>query len=375
MRWLCLNCAVLLLAVHRVQAFTSVLPQQIRWQSSRSTAVRWQQQQQQQQQRVSMSIQAQQQQQQQPPCKKKTTRDLLSLDSIRGSLVRQEETIIFALIERAAFRHNPSIYTEKTMRLHQLGSDSVFDRDATFMEYMLCETEKVHARVRRYMSPEEQPFFPGFLPSPLLPALDFPQILAPNDVNINERLLRRYECEIVPAICEPGDDEQHGSSVLCDINALQALSRRVHFGKFVAESKFQESGDLYRSLCKAGNARGVNELLTNKAVELKVIERAYTKASTYAQEITSEGAVSGDDSNFKVKPAAISAIYRDFIIPLTKDVEIQYLFQRTGYPCPDLSRVHDDEHHDNLLNDHHENASRSSNSSGTTNGTNGDAQQ
>ena len=40
-------------------------------------------------------------------------------------------------------------------------------------------------------------------------------------------------------ICEPGDDEQHGSSVVCDVNALQALSRRVHLGKFVAESKFQ----------------------------------------------------------------------------------------------------------------------------------------
>lgn len=40
-------------------------------------------------------------------------------------------------------------------------------------------------------------------------------------------------------ICEPGDDDQHGSSVVCDVNALQALSRRVHLGKFVAESKFQ----------------------------------------------------------------------------------------------------------------------------------------
>lgn len=49
----------------------------------------------------------------------------------------------------------------------------------------------------------------------------------------------RYVSEIVPMICEPGDDEQHGSSVVCDVNALQALSRRVHLGKFVAESKFQ----------------------------------------------------------------------------------------------------------------------------------------
>lgn len=53
--------------------------------------------------------------------------------------------------------------------------------------------------------------------------------------------LRRYVSEVVPKICEPGDDNQHGSSIICDIGALQALSRRVHLGKFVAESKFQVS--------------------------------------------------------------------------------------------------------------------------------------
>ena len=39
-----------------------------------------------------------------------TTRDLLSLDYIRSTLIRQEETIIFALIERAQFRHNDIVY-------------------------------------------------------------------------------------------------------------------------------------------------------------------------------------------------------------------------------------------------------------------------
>ena len=34
------------------------------------------------------------------------TIDILSLDSIRSTLIRQEETIIFALIERAQFRKN-----------------------------------------------------------------------------------------------------------------------------------------------------------------------------------------------------------------------------------------------------------------------------
>ena len=38
------------------------------------------------------------------------TRDLLSLDYIRSTLIRQEETIIFALIERAQFRQNDIVY-------------------------------------------------------------------------------------------------------------------------------------------------------------------------------------------------------------------------------------------------------------------------
>ena len=39
-----------------------------------------------------------------------TTRDILSLDYIRSTLIRQEETIIFALIERAQFRRNDIVY-------------------------------------------------------------------------------------------------------------------------------------------------------------------------------------------------------------------------------------------------------------------------
>ena len=39
-----------------------------------------------------------------------TTKDVLSLSSIRSTLIRQEETIIFALIERAQFRRNEVVY-------------------------------------------------------------------------------------------------------------------------------------------------------------------------------------------------------------------------------------------------------------------------
>ncbi len=45
------------------------------------------------------------------------TKDIYSLESIRQSLTRQEETLIFALIERAAFRHNEYSYTAKNFML------------------------------------------------------------------------------------------------------------------------------------------------------------------------------------------------------------------------------------------------------------------
>lgn len=183
--------------------------------------------------------------------------------------------------------------------------------------------------VRRYTSPEEHAFFPEHIPPPILAPLQFPQLLAGNaKVDVNREILSLYIDEIVPAICKPGDDEQHGSSVLADITLLQAISKRVHLGKFVAETKFQESEAQYRRLVMGDDVDGVMELLTNRAVEERVLERAKLKASTYGQDIT------GQTAAFKVEPAVIAAIYRDIVIPLTKDVEVLYLFERVGRQPP-----------------------------------------
>lgn len=115
---------------------------------------------------------------------------------------------------------------------------------------------------------------------------------------------------------------------------------------------------MYQELCRAGDVLGVLELLTNKAVEERVLQRAFMKASTYGSDIDLPVSSPGDgeksggggeggvgaakgERNFKVEPQTIVNIYRDTVIPLTKDVEILYLFQRTGYPCPSLAGIHD----------------------------------
>mmetsp|Transcript_59498 Transcript_59498/g.66601 ORF Transcript_59498/g.66601 Transcript_59498/m.66601 type:complete len:433 (+) Transcript_59498:123-1421(+) len=300
------------------------------------------------------------------------TSEVLSLDSIRASLIRQEETIIFALIERAQFRQNKAVYEKG-----ELAKDGLFDDEGesmtiSFLEYMLTETEKLHASVRRYRSPEEHAFYPERLvdnsDTVLKQQLKYrPGLLSDignaSDVNFNEILLKKYIEDVVPSICAKGDDEQHGSSVLNDVAVLQALSKRVHYGKFVAESKYLADPDAYQALVDANDADGVMKLLTNEAVEVKVLRRARFKAATYGTEplladlpplygeqkaissIVAAAAASavvaaletmaddGDNKN-KVNPSTVESIYRDFIIPLTKDVEVAYLFLRCGKEPP-----------------------------------------
>jgi len=295
------------------------------------------------------------------------TADVLSLDTIRKSLIRQEETIIFALIERSQFMQNRNVYQQGGLSELIGGVDQKETR--SLLEYMLQGTEKLHCSVRRYTSPEEHAFFPELLAEkPLLQDLDYPELLSPiNDadkINYNSVLMSSYLSEIVPAISKSGDDEQYGSTVTADVAVLQALSKRAHFGKFVAESKYRSNPEEYQLLVDADDSEGVMKLLTNAVVEEKVLRRAKLKAATYGREpmlanmppiegtdetceIIAAAAASavvaaveavkkdGVKTKGKIDPAVIEGIYRDIVIPLTKDIEVAYLYRRCGRNPPE----------------------------------------
>lgn len=69
-------------------------------------------------------------------------------------------------------------------------------------------------------------------------------------VNVNDEIYQTYLDTIVPWICKEGDDGQYGSAAVCDIQTLQALSKRIHYGTFVAESKFRSQPEEYTKLIK-----------------------------------------------------------------------------------------------------------------------------
>ncbi|KAJ4300197.1 chorismate mutase aro7 [Collariella sp. IMI 366227] len=248
----------------------------------------------------------------------------LDLSNIRFQLIRLEDTITFHLIERVQFPLNKNMYTP--------GAVPIPDSDLSFMDWYLLQQEKLQSLIRRYESPDEFPFFPDAVQKPILESLDYPRILHPNDVNVNSKIKAFYTETFLPRVCPDyghGDrgvsQENYGSSATCDIACLQALSRRIHFGKFVAESKFQSETEKFTALIRAGDKDGIGEAITNKAVEKKVLERLKLKAQTYGTD-PSLGPDGWDQG--KINVDAVVSMYEDFVIPLTKEVEIDYLMQR-----------------------------------------------
>lgn len=237
----------------------------------------------------------------------------LELESIRSNLIRQEETIIFSLIERSQFGRNEIIYRQ--------GGIIIPGSDYSFMMHLLHETEKIHARVRRYTAPDEHPFTDG-IPAPYLPARGDDWPIRKTDININSTILDAYISRIIPMICEKEDDGNYGSSAVNDIGALQALSKRIHYGKYVAESKYQKDPSGYEPLIRNNDKDGIMDKLTDSAVEKKLLDRVKLKASTYGQE------PDAINPTYKIKPEVIQEIYAEIIIPLTKEVEYLYLMER-----------------------------------------------
>jgi chorismate mutase len=242
-----------------------------------------------------------------------------------------EDTITFHLIERVQFPLNPTIYDPGALPIPC--SDLALPANISLADYILSETERLHSLVRRYESPDEYPFFPEVLQRPRLQPLKYPKILHDNDVSVNHIIKEKYVKQILPEACRKfsrGDrgetQENYGSTAVCDVNVLHALSRRIHFGKFVAESKFQKETERFVKLIKTEDRVGIDAAITDSKVEKTVLERLRLKAKTYGTDpsLTANG-ICGEE---KINVDAVVKMYAQVVIPLTKVVEVEYLMQR-----------------------------------------------
>lgn len=51
------------------------------------------------------------------------------------------------------------------------------------------------------------------------------------------------------------------------------IPNRIHYGKFIAEAKFQEKPELYSQLIREKNSEEILRLLTNEEVEQRLLKR------------------------------------------------------------------------------------------------------
>ncbi|KIJ54550.1 hypothetical protein M422DRAFT_153230 [Sphaerobolus stellatus SS14] len=270
--------------------------------------------------------------------------DPLSLSRIRSILIRLEDTIIFQLIERAQFAHNPKMYESGAFQ--ELKDAGI---TGSWLDWFLEGIESFHAKARRYTSPDEYPFTKvSNLPQPVLEPLDFPRILYPNDVNANDKIKEFYTTKIVSRITrrateelsgekrakgivrdsEADDDGNYGSAAIIDVEILQAMSKRVHYGKFVAESKFIEKPSDFIPHILNPNREALEKLITKPAVERALLVRLEKKAAFYGQDLGPDG-TPVESGSTKIDAQAVKDLYETYIIPLTRDVEVREIPYRT----------------------------------------------
>lgn len=238
------------------------------------------------------------------------------LPIIAANLEGLEETIIYTLLDRAQYAVNKTVYAPGQSGFPNADKQSLLDVRLGYQEDM-------DARFGRFAVPEERPFS-SHLPGPArtisieylgLPALDF------GAVNVTRDILFSY-IKLVESICVEGDDKQHGSSVEQDVYALQAISRRVHYGAvYVAESKYRSRRDEFDVLLEQNDDEAVINALTRPEIEAQILKRVVVKTKLIQENI-----------NTKVRRTVDSRILRDFyrstIIPLTKKGELLYLKTR-----------------------------------------------
>ena len=239
--------------------------------------------------------------------------DLIQIASDLESL---EETIIVRFIDRAQYRRNETAYLPGKSGFR---GESVLSLFSLRVKYQ----EEMDARFGRFCVPEERPFINDLpqvqrevsLPENCLHVPDY------NLVNVTGGILESY-LALLPKICRSGDDGQYGSTVENDVYAIQAISRRIHYGAmYVAESKYRTKPELYRKAARAGDRETLIQLLTRPEVERQILQRVAEK--TVTMQASSKASI-----RHTIDPAVVRDYYAAHVIPLTKEGEIRYLLHR-----------------------------------------------
>jgi chorismate mutase len=135
--------------------------------------------------------------------------------------------------------------------------------------------------------------------------------IVPVELNFTTRIMVEYQA-FLPKFCVNDDDHQYGSTADRDVTTLQAISQRIHYGARIMEVKYNKRKKLFDRLVRTKDFDAIRANITDDERETRVLKSVLKRATTFGLD----------------KPHEIVAFYRDSIIPMTKDVQIEYLFRR-----------------------------------------------
>eukprot|EP01135_Chromosphaera_perkinsii_P000764 Nk52_evm52s151 gene=Nk52_evmTU52s151 len=229
------------------------------------------------------------------------------LNIIRKKLIGLEDTIMRGLCERAQYKANKKGYIYGPTGIQVKGFQG------SYFEFMFRETEKVYAKAGKFQHFDEKPFYRGLPKScveHVVRTFEYPVGAEPGEVNYNFTIKLSY-LNAIDQFCPEGDDGNYGEAIVRDIVILQAISRRVHYGVAVMEAKYLKDQEVYDEYLRNKDDLAIKARLTDLVVESKVLDRVREKAIKY-----------------DLNPEFMVSFYRQYIIPITVEVEVTYLFHR-----------------------------------------------
>ncbi|KAG6763966.1 hypothetical protein POTOM_031416 [Populus tomentosa] len=122
-----------------------------------------------------------------------------------------------------------------------------------------------------------------------------------------------YFRDHLSGLVKAGDDGDSGSSMVCDMVCLQSHCHPFlsSFGPWFLRDRAQ-----------------LMALLTYEAVEAAVKNRVEMKTRNYGQAVRVTQRDDRADSLHKVEPSLVANLYCNWTMPLTKEVQVEYLLRR-----------------------------------------------
>lgn len=120
-----------------------------------------------------------------------------------------------------------------------------------------------------------------------------------------------YITHILPALCDPGADEDCRKCISADSSCMNALVQRLNLSVHVATLKKEEIPESLRVAIQQGDPVLLEAAITNQAVETEVIKRTL--------EMTREQ-LGSDELQHKV-----AKLYSEWVIPISRKIQVHDL--------------------------------------------------